>query len=190
MKKLRVITREKWRQWLVENHTRGTEIWLVFFRKHTGVANVPYEDTVEEALCFGWIDSIVKRLDEERYARKYTPRKPGSRWSEINKTRAEKMDAAGLMTAAGLALIDEAKSSGEWGQKRTRPHGSVDEIPQELCDAFADYPDAERNFLALAPSYRGHYILWIGSAKRSETRLRRTQEAIGKLERGERLGLK
>ena len=142
------------------------------------------------ALCFGWIDSIVKRLDEKRYARKYTPRKPGSRWSEINKTRAEKMGAAGLMAAPGLALIDEAKSSGEWGQKRTRPQASMEEIPQELRNAFADSPDAERNFLSLAPSYRGHYILWIASAKRPETRLPRTQEAIGKLERGERLGLK
>jgi uncharacterized protein YdeI (YjbR/CyaY-like superfamily) len=115
------------------------------------VANVLYEDTVEEALCFGWIDSIVKRLDEKRYARKYTPRKPGSRWSEINKTRAEKMGAAGLMAAPGLALIDEAKSSGEWGQKRTRPQASMEEIPQELRNAFADSPDAERNFLRWLP---------------------------------------
>jgi uncharacterized protein YdeI (YjbR/CyaY-like superfamily) len=190
MKTLDVIRREDWRQWLVENHTKETEIGLVFHKKHTGESGVPYEETVEDALCFGWIDSIIKRLDEERFARKYTPRKPGSPWSELNKARAEKMIKEDRMTDAGLALINEAKSSGEWGQKRSRPHIPTDEIPQEFRNALADNPEAEKNFHALAPSYRKHYVLWIALAKRAQTRLRRVQEAIQKLERGERLGLK
>ena len=190
MKMLDVRTRKDWRQWLAKNHAKETEIWLVFHKKHTGVSNVPYEETVEEALCFGWIDSIIKRLDENRYARKYTPRTPGSPWSELNKARAEKMIKEGRMTDAGLALIHEAKSSGEWGQKRSRPHIPADEIPQEFRDALAGNPEAEKNFSALAPSYRTHYILWIALAKRAETRQRRVEEAIQKLERGEQLGLK
>jgi uncharacterized protein YdeI (YjbR/CyaY-like superfamily) len=176
--------------WLDKNGERETEIWLVFYKKSAGVAGLPYEATVEDALCFGWIDSIVKRLDEERYARKFTPRKPGSRWSEVNKRRAEKMIESGQMTARGMALVDRAKGSGEWDQKRTRPDISVNDIPVKLELAFADHPDAEENFLSLAPTYRGHYITWIGSAKREDTRKRRTAEAIQMLKRGEKLGLK
>jgi len=111
----------------------------------------------------------------------------------------ENRDLAGLSQEAhgreqcalrGDALINEAKSSGEWGQKRTRPQIPADEIPQEFRNALAGNPEAEKNFHALAPSYRKHYILWIALAKRAQTRLRRVQEAIHKLERGERLGLK
>jgi uncharacterized protein YdeI (YjbR/CyaY-like superfamily) len=124
------------------------------------------------------------------YARKYTPRNPGSPWSELNRARAERMIKQGRMTDAGLALVNEAKRSGEWGRKRTRPHIPADEIPRELRGALAGNPEAKRNFSALAPSYRRHYVLWVAMAKRAETRLRRVQEAIQKLERGERLGLK
>jgi uncharacterized protein YdeI (YjbR/CyaY-like superfamily) len=190
MKTLKIRSREDWRKWLADNYAKEVEIWLVFQKKHTGVSNVPYEVTVEEALCFGWIDSIIKRLNENQYVRKYTPRKPGSPWSQLNQARAKKMIRAGCMTGAGLILINEAKSSGEWGQMRTRPRIQEDAIPQELLNALSGNPNAERHFHALAPSYLKHYVMWVALAKRAETRLRRVLEAIQKLERGERLGLK
>ena len=113
MKTLRVDTRDSWRHWLRENHASEAEIWFVFYKKHTGVPNVPYGVAVEEALCFGWIDSLVKRIDDERYAQKFTPRRSGSVWSELNKKRATAMVDEGRMTDAGLIFVDEAK---EWGR--------------------------------------------------------------------------
>ncbi|MBT3375403.1 MAG: hypothetical protein HN742_14425 [Lentisphaerae bacterium] len=190
MNELRVNTRKQWREWLVDNHARKKGVWLVFHKKHTGIEDVPYEETVEEALCFGWIDSIIKRLDDDRYARKYTPRNSGSNWSKLNKDRVEKMLKAGLVTDDGLRLINEAKASGEWEQQRGRPQLPPPVMPEELRDALAENPHAKEYFLALAPSYRKDYVLWVGMAKRAETRQRRAREAIGKLSRGERLGLK
>lgn len=187
---LRVETRSEWRQWLEEHHASETEIWFVFYKKHTGVANVAYGDAVEEALCFGWIDSLVKRLDDDRYAQKFTPRRPGSVWSEPNKARVERMIAQGRMAEPGLRLVNEAKASGEWENRHERPKADVDLVPEELQAALNANPAAAETFQALAPTYRKQYILWIATAKRQETRARRTREAIDKLERGERLGLK
>ncbi|MFC2078470.1 YdeI family protein [Candidatus Bipolaricaulota bacterium] len=190
MRTLRVETRDAWRSWLAEHHARENEVWLVFQKAHTGAPNVPYGEAVEEALCFGWIDSLIKRIDEDRYARKFTPRRSGSVWSESNKKRVEKMIAEGLMTAAGLHFVEDAKATGEWDRKRTRPTMLIDELPSELADALQAHPDAATSFNALAPTYQKQYILWIAMAKLPETRERRTKEAIEKLERGERLGLK
>ncbi len=106
MKTLHVTERLEWRAWLQANGEKEKEIWLVFYRKHTGKKILVYDEAVEEALCFGWIDSIIKRLDEKTYARKFTPRNRGSKWSELNMARAKKMIAAGLMTPVGSALID------------------------------------------------------------------------------------
>ena len=114
MKTLRVETRDAWRDWLAEYHESEAEVWLVFLKSHTGQPNVPYDEAVEEALCFGWIDSLIKRLDDARYARRFTPRRSGSVWSETNKKRAEKMITEGLMTDAGMVFVGEAKVSGEW----------------------------------------------------------------------------
>jgi len=187
---LRVEARDAWRAWLAEHHESESEIWLVFHKGHTGEKNVPYGALVEEALCFGWIDSLIKRLDDDRYLRKFTPRRPGSPWSKSNKARVERMIAQGRMTKAGQALVDEAKASGEWERERTRPTVSADDVPEELEQALAAHPKAAKTFNALAPTYRKQYILWIATAKRPETRQRRTNEAIGLLERGEKLGLK
>jgi uncharacterized protein YdeI (YjbR/CyaY-like superfamily) len=188
--RLEVITRKDWREWLEENHTSVPEVWIVFYKKHTGLPSLSYDDAVEEALCFGWIDSIIKRLDDGRYVRKFTPRKPGSNWSEINKTRARKMMDAGRMTDAGLKAIEEAKKSREWNRKHEPSRLPPEEIPQELEEAFSKHPRAREGFESLAPSYRRKYVMWIASAKRPETRQRRTDEAIGKLKRGEKLGLR
>ena len=190
MKALRVETRQAWRAWLAEHHAIETEVWLVFHKAHTGEPNVPYDDAVQEALCFGWIDSLIKRIDDNRYARKFTPRRPGSAWSESNKKRVDKMIAEGWMTDAGLVLVNQAKTSGEWDRRRTRPLSPKNELPAELRDALEIHPNAAKTYRSLPPTYQKQYILWIATAKRTETRQRRTKEAIKKLERGERLGLK
>ena len=190
MHTMRVESRSAWRAWLQDHYATESEIWLIFYKKHTGVANVPYGEAVEEALCFGWIDSLVRRLDEDRYAQKFTPRRSGSVWSESNKERVERMIAQGRMTEPGQALVDHAKATGEWTRRHERPRVDVDRIPEELQTALDAHPCAHETFQALAPTYRKQYILWIATAKRAETRERRTREAIAKLERGERLGLK
>jgi uncharacterized protein YdeI (YjbR/CyaY-like superfamily) len=187
---LRVQSRDAWRAWLAEHHTSESELWLLFYKEHTGEKNVPYGALVEEALCFGWIDSLIKRLDDDRYLRKFTPRRPGSPWSKANKARVEKMIAQGRMTKVGQALVDEAKASGQWDRQPIRPTVSADDVPEELEQALAVHPEAAKTFEALAPTYRKQYILWIATAKRPETRQRRVTEAIELLERGERLGLR
>ena len=190
MNTLRVETRQAWRAWLVEHHASEIEVWLVFHKSHTGEPNVPYDEAVQEALCFGWIDSLIRRIDDNRYARKFTPRRPGSVWSESNKKRVDKMIAEGRMTDAGLVLVSEAKTSGEWDRKRKRPSLPTRELPDELRDALETHPNAAKTFHSLPPTYQKQYIFWIATAKRTETRQRRTTEAIEKLERGKRLGLK
>lgn len=107
-KTLYVKNRDGWRRWLEKNHKKETEIWLIYYKKHTGKTTIPYNDAVEEALCFGWIDSIEKRVDEERYAQRFTPRKPRSQWSEMNKERVKRLIKLDKMTPAGLAVFKES----------------------------------------------------------------------------------
>ena len=177
-----------WREWLRQHHADGSVIWLVFKKKDSGAPSIDYETAVEEALCFGWIDSIIKNLDETSYARKFTPRKPVSKWSPSNKARVKRLIAAGRMTPAGQRLIDEARASGRWDESAGPdiPPG----IPPELAEALADNKRAREFFEALAPSYRRQYIGWVAVAKRPETRRQRVAESIVLLERGEKLGMK
>jgi uncharacterized protein YdeI (YjbR/CyaY-like superfamily) len=190
MEELEFAERSLWRNWLSVHHVCEGGVWLVFHRKHTGVASLDYGASVEEALCFGWIDSIIRRLDEGRYARKFTPRKKTSVWSDPNKQRAARMIEAGQMTGAGMALIEAAKASGEWEQERARPRVDAHGLPEELAAGLAANAAAQANFTALAPTYRKQYVLWIATAKRAETRQRRSAEAVQMLARGERMGLK
>ena len=120
-KELCVTTGDEWRDWLEKNHNVAKEVWLLLYKKHTGKPSIPYENAVEQALCFGWIDSIVRRIDDEKHAQKYTPRRKRSIWSELNKTRANRMMKQGLMTEAGLAKIRQAKENGEWFKNRSAP---------------------------------------------------------------------
>lgn len=180
--------RETWRAWLERNHTLKRAVWLRFYKKHTRRPGVSYSDAVEEALCFGWIDSLVKRVDDERYVRKFTPRKRGSVWSEANKRRVERLIREGRMTEAGLAKIETAQASGEWAKRRVREKSLA--VPAFFEDALATNKRALKNFTALAPSHKRNLVGWVASAKRKETRKRRLAEAIAVLERGEKLGLK
>ncbi len=176
--------RAPWRSWLEKNHCSVREVWLVFYKKHTGVPNITYEAAVEEALCFGWIDSLIRRLDEDRYTRKFTPRKDTTRWSELNLKRVAKLEAAGRMTAAGLAKVDRSAASVIPPSKRNF------EIPPYFQEALAGDDKARRFFDQLAPSYQRDIIGWVGSAKRDETRRRRLAEAMTLLHNKQKLGMK
>lgn len=180
--------RDAWRAWLEKHHGTEKEIWLIYYKKHTGKARIPYDDAVEEALCFGWIDSTVKRLDDERYMQKYTPRKGKSMWSKLNKQRALNMIREGRMTEAGLAKIKEAKRNGEWARAHSEDHPAP--MPPELKKALAANKRAGENFKNLAPSYRKQFIGWLASAKRDETRLKRVREIIRLVSQNKKLGMR
>src|SRR2546428_8809446 len=107
---LQVRSRRQWRAWLAKHHTSSPGVWLVFYKAHTGVKSIRYEDTVREALCFGWIDSLIKRLDDDRYCVKVTPRQPTSKWSDLNRKRWAELKAADLLTTAGLPTAPTKKT--------------------------------------------------------------------------------
>jgi len=180
--------KEEWRAWLEKNHSIKSEIWLLFYKQYSGKLCVSYDDALDEALCFGWVDSIVKRVDDRRYLRKFTPRKSGSVWSEVNKERVERLIREGRMAEAGLARVMEAKESGEWFKRRIMEKEL--NVPTFFKKALAANKKALENFKGLAPSYRKNMVGWVLSAKKEETRRRRLAEVIEILERGEELGLK
>jgi uncharacterized protein YdeI (YjbR/CyaY-like superfamily) len=158
---------------LEKNHARQGGIWLVTFKKHCGDKYVPYDDVVEEALCFGWIDSVTRKLDEDRTMLWLSPRKPGSGWSKLNKERVEKTIAAGLMTPAGLEKIEAAKQEGSW---HALDAIEALEIPPDLEAALASYPSARQNFDAFPRSVKRGILEWIATAKRPQTRAKRVEE--------------
>ena len=176
--------RESWRVWLDANGQNQREAWLVFHKKHTGKQGITYEAAVEEALCVGWIDSLVKRLDDDRYARKFTPRTNTGKWSESNLKRFRRLVASGRMTAAGLAKFDPTAQSGAGASNR------APRLPDYFREALAKDGRAREFFDHLAPSYRRNFIAWVGSAKREETRKKRLKEALGLLREGRKLGMK
>ncbi len=180
--------RNDWRIWLMNNHAKETEVWLVFLKKHTEKPNLSYNDAVEEAVCFGWIDGVKRSIDKDRYMHRFTPRKANSNWSESNKKRARHMIDAGRLAPAGKRSIDRAKKNGKW----SKPVGasSVFKMPAELKAKLESNEQAASFFATLAPSYQRQYFAWIATAKRPETRKCRVDEAIGLLERGEKLGMR
>lgn len=168
-------TRDAWRRWLAKNHATSDGVWLVYFKKETGKPRVQYGEAVEEALCFGWIDSKSEKIDEERTMLKFTPRNPKSAWSKPNKERVEKLIEEGKMTEAGLAMIATAKENGTWSAL-----DSVEalEVPPDLAKALAANKKAKGYFDAFSPSSRKTILWWIESAKRQETRHKRVVETV------------
>jgi uncharacterized protein YdeI (YjbR/CyaY-like superfamily) len=181
---LDIRTRKAWRAWLAKNHTSSPGVWLVRHKDHTGVSSVPYEDLVREALCVGWIDSLVRRLDDDRYAIKVTPRKPTSKWSALNRKRYAELKDAGLLKSAGLANSPAGKPLAQ------KPSIVIPELPDYIASAIKQHPAAWQYFQTLAPSHRRHYVGWIHIAKRPETREKRLRESIALLSKGQKLGLK
>lgn len=180
-------SRQAWRSWLQQNHDSKPEVWLVFYKRHTGKPTLSYNDAVEEAVCFGWIDGVKRSIDDERYTHRFSPRKPASHWASTNRKRAERMRKAGLMTPAGEAAIRRARKNGTWSEPAQTANLSVS---PELSAALKRNKAAAAFFESLTRSYQQQFAGWINAAKRPETRQRRLAEAIALLERGEKLGMR
>ena len=189
MKTIEVKNRALWRAWLAANHDKDTEVWLVYYKKKTGKTCVEYGASVEEALCFGWVDSLIKKLDDSKYARKFTPRKVGSQWSPSNKKRVRMLIKEGLMTEPGLQKVEAAKRAGNWDDSAQKPKLTF-EMPVDFAEALRKESRAEEEFSKLAPTYQKQYLGWIEVAKRAETREKRIKESIRLLAEGKKLGLK
>ncbi|MCJ7449427.1 MAG: YdeI/OmpD-associated family protein [Bacteroidales bacterium] len=169
-------TRDEWREWLEKNHTTAEEIWLRYYKKPSGKPRIPYIDAVEEALCFGWIDGKIKRINEDYFIQRFTPRRPGSRWSKYNIERIQKLIKEGRMKQSGLeayrqalekpALIYYNRSDGD------------PEIPGDLKKEIGKNKTATENFMNFSQSARRIYIEWLNSAKKPETRPRRIAKIV------------
>ncbi|MFC2028676.1 YdeI family protein [Chloroflexota bacterium] len=189
MKTLEFKTRTQWREWLAENHQQEEEVWLVYFKKGTGIPSIAYKDSLDEALCYGWVDSLIKKIDEEKYARKFTPRKDKSKWSLVNKKRVEQLMRDGLMTDHGLRKVEAAKKSGSWDAPVQKPKLDLT-MPEVFASALADNPMAQKAYSNLAPSHQKEYLAWIITAKRQATKEKRIAESIHLLSEGKKLGLR
>jgi len=176
--------RKEWRGWLKKNYAKLSGIWFVYFKKQTGKPRVTYDEAVEEALCFGWIDSVPRKFDDERSKLLFTPRKPKSVWSKLNKTRVEKLIENGLMTESGLAKIEAAKRDGSWNALDASDNL---EIPTDLARAFEVNKTAAKNFIRFSDAVKRNILSWVGSAKRSETRAARIEKTVTMAERNKRV---
>jgi len=172
-------TRSQWRKWLEKNHSTSPGIWLIYYKKDTGKRKFDYADAVEEALCFGWIDSLPRKIDDERSALKFTPRKPKSIWSKLNKQRIENLIEQKLMTSAGLDKIELAKKNGSWDTLNSSDHhADNNSMPNELKKTLSKNKKALANFLAFSPSYRKRFLFWIDSAKTPGTKGARIKQTF------------
>ncbi len=166
-------SRQEWGQWLQEHHGTKQSIWVVYYKKNSGIASMAYSDAVDEALCFGWIDSTRKTLDSESFIQFFCKRKPKSVWSKVNKAKVQRLIEEGLMMPAGLASIDTAKQNGSW----TILDGVEElEMPKDLAKAFKSHPGSKQYFAGLSRSVRKAILQWLVLAKRPETRQKRIAE--------------
>ena len=171
--KVQVESREEWRTWLEANHEIAESIWLVTFKKGSGKPYVSYDAVAEEAICFGWIDSLPRKLDAERTMLLLSPRKPGSAWSKVNKERVKRMMSARKMHPSGLRKIEQSKADGFWA--------FLDDVealvvPDDLSAALAEYDEARENFEAFPRSAKRGILEWIKQAKKAETRSKRVRK--------------
>lgn len=168
-----LLTRAAWRQWLLENHARAEGVWLVSFKKESGQPRMAYEESVEEALCFGWVDSKPNKLDEQRAMLWFAPRKPGTGWSRANKERVERLVKSRRMHASGRAKVEQAKADGSWSSL-----DAIEElrVPDDLAAALAALPPAAGHFEAFPRSVKRAILEWIHAAKKAETRAARIAE--------------
>jgi uncharacterized protein YdeI (YjbR/CyaY-like superfamily) len=172
---VRARTRAIWRSWLAKHHEKSAGVWLVFPKKASGLPSVSYNDAVEEALCFGWIDGLMNPIDATFYKQMFTPRKPRSAWALSNKNRAARLIEQGLMTRAGQAAIDAAKTNGSWD--RFSAAESL-EVPSGLKKAIEANARAKRNWPACTDSQRKTFLFWLANAQREETRARRITQIV------------
>jgi uncharacterized protein YdeI (YjbR/CyaY-like superfamily) len=166
-------TRAEWRKWLSENYDREKGVWMVFYKKSSGKPHLSYAEGVEEALCFGWIDSKPNTINDEMSKQYYAPRNPKSNWSKLNKSRIAQLIELGLMTEAGMKMVELAKQTGTWDALN-----EVDNlvIQPDLQAALESLPDAEKNFNAFPSSTKKGILEWIMNAKTNDTRMKRINE--------------
>ncbi|MDH4473265.1 MAG: YdeI/OmpD-associated family protein [Fluviicola sp.] len=166
---------EEWRAWLQENHVEKQSVWVIFHKKKSGVPTISWSEAVDEALCFGWIDSVKRPHTEGRTIQYFTKRKAVSTWSKINKAKVQHLTEAGRMTEAGLCIIETAKQNGSWTIL-----DAVEEliVPDDLEQALATKPGATEFFVSLSKSMKKQLLYWIVSAKREETRQNRITEIV------------
>lgn len=168
-------TAAQWRRWLERNHDKETEIWLAFAKKGSGKTTLTYEEALDEALCFGWVDNLVKRLDDDYYQQRFVPRKPKSQWSQINLDKFAALEKAGKMTDAGRAV----KPKGV--KPPPRRHQTDDPVPGFIAREIALHPVAKEFWNEIPPSHRRNYIRWITEAKQEATQRRRLDRTIAAL---------
>lgn len=172
-------SRNQWRQWLEKNHSTSQGVWFTYYKKESGKSRVLYDEAVEEALCFGWIDSLPRKLDDERSMLKFTPRKPKSVWSQLNKTRVEKLIKDKLMMPAGFASIAIAKKNGSWHTLTASDiAAATNQLPDDLTKYLTKKKKAKENFEQFSFSIRKQFLSWIDSAKRPETRIQRIKQTV------------
>ncbi len=172
---LHLETRPQWRAWLEQNHRNSDGVWLVSWKKAAQKPSIPYSETVDEALCFGWIDSRTNRLDEHRSMLRFTPRNPKSAWSRVNKQKIARLIEEGLMTPAGLSLVEAAKANGSW-----TVYDEIEDLatPADLASALARNPTAQAFFQAFPGSSKKNLLWWIKSARKPETRAARIEKLV------------
>jgi uncharacterized protein YdeI (YjbR/CyaY-like superfamily) len=179
--------RMEWRKWLRENHSTSDEVWVRYYKKPSGKVSVKYSEAVEEALCYGWIDGKIKRINDDYYIQRFTQRRPTSRWSQYNIDRVNKLIEQGQMTPAGLKAYQRLLERPELGYTNRRD-GELT-IPEDLMDSFRKNPTAYSNFMKFSQSGRRIYIEWLNNSKKKETRLRRILKIIDNSERSIRPGI-
>lgn len=180
-------TREEWRKWLEENHSVISGIWLVYYKKISGKPRIAYNDAVEEALCFGWIDGKIKRVNEDYYIQWFTPRRKGSRWSELNLKRVQKLISEGRMKQPGLSVYLEALKRPELLPK-VKSDNNIP-VPDDLISALKTNDEAYNNFINFPSGSRKHYVLWLNEAKRIETRNARISKIVDRSAKNIRAGM-
>jgi len=177
--------RASWRAWLEKNHDKKKESWLAYYKKGSGKTSVIYEEALQEALCYGWIDSTVNKLDADRYVQRWTPRKPQSIWSASNKACIRRLIAEGRMAAPGLAKIKLARKNGAWNKlndiERIGRRGGP---PPDVLAAIAAHSGLKEKFATPSASRRKMLSYWVASAKRPETRARRIGQLEGFIDSG------
>ncbi len=192
LEQIHFIDKEIFRKWLEKNHDKSDGIWMLYLKRHTKKPNIDYSDALDEALCFGWIDSIIKRIDEERYVRKFTPRKNIKNWSKVNQVKVMRLIQQERMTLFGLQKIESYTISGQikWDNNKVETdYSDFNNTPILIIHFLEAKPPALQQFQKLAPSYRKEYIHWILDAKRKETRKNRLNKLIKKLQHNIKPGM-
>jgi uncharacterized protein YdeI (YjbR/CyaY-like superfamily) len=184
---LYVKNREEWHKWLEEYHKSVDGIWLIYYKKPSGKPRIPYNDAVEEALCFGWIDSKIKRVNDDYYIQWFTPRRPGSRWSKLNMSKVEKLIKEGRMMPEGLSLYEKALKKPQLIYDIKKETNII--VPDDLQSALRNIPVAFNNFNNFPLSSRRLYVFWLNDAKREETRKGRIAKIVERSEKNIKAGM-